>query len=285
MPRFQNSLITIFLICANTLVAAEGKGKPKPALVPSPLVPIIKQLQGIAVQIDVVLPPDWTPMDAKPLGSGFWINDSGYVATCWHVVKDFPNGKWWVQAPVDSSFGPAGISEANWVSSPASVVATDELKDIAILKVERVPDFSRGGNETRTPFRGHAHFKVASFRDNLPDIGVSAIIIGYPLGEPYQVVQEGSIASLAFNLPGFGPTVKVLISTVANPGNSGGPVFDDSGTVLGLVEGQLASRAQPTSGITVVVPVQSLVDLAKQSHIELGMTKNVVHKIGVKKIG
>ncbi len=89
---------------------------------------------------------------------------------------------------------------------------------------------------------------------------------GYPLGRPYYVVQDGSVASVAHSLPEFGPTLKILISTVANPGNSGGPVFDSDGKVIGILEGGLPSRqgrdpAQAQSGIAVVVPAHFLLEL------------------------
>jgi S1-C subfamily serine protease len=85
------------------------------------------------------------------------------------------------------------------------------------------------------------------------------------------VVQEGMVASIAHGLPEFGPTLKILISIVANPGNSGGPTFDIDGKVIGILEGGLPSRqgldpAQAQSGIAVVVPAYFLLKLMNTVH-------------------
>jgi S1-C subfamily serine protease len=214
------------------------------------------------------------------LASGFWINDAGYIATCWHVVRDAPNATFLVRTPIDSRFDSGGMSHANWVVFNAIVVAKNEETDVAILKVvapSSPPVFSARGSQVQTVF-GAAHARVAILRDKLPEIGSSAAVVGFPLGEPYQVVQPGSIASIAFNLTHWGPTVKVLVSTVANPGNSGGAVLDDQGNVVGLLEGALPSRpgldpAQAVSGLAIVVPVHALSGLANRSHIQISIKK------------
>jgi len=110
------------------------------------------------------------------------------------------------------------------------------------------------------------HYQQAVLTAELPEPGQKILLAGYPLGRPYRIVQEGIVASVAHGLPEFGPTFKILISIVANPGNSGGPVYDSNGKVIGLLEGALPSRqgldpAQAVSGIAVVVPANFLEQL------------------------
>lgn len=233
------------------------------------LVEIVKEHKGMIVQIKVPL------QDGKTsLGSGFWVNDRGYVATCWHVVVANPTGQIKVKSAVDPLFDLQNNNMvfASWEVYSASVVTKDEKNDLALLKVEGNPFSKRKfvpikiGDKELT-----AHYKQATLNTKLPEAGQKILIAGYPLGRPYPVIQEGTIASIAHSLPEFGPYLKILLSTVANPGNSGGPVIDRTGKVIGLLEGGLPSRpehdpAQAQSGIAVVVPAHYLSEMIKTVH-------------------
>jgi S1-C subfamily serine protease len=161
---------------------------------------------------------------------------------------------------------------ANWEDFSAKVVAKDEKNDLVLLKIDGNPFEPRKsvpiqiGNKALT-----AHYKQAILKIELPDAGQKILLAGYPLGRPYPVIQEGTVASVTHSLPEFGPTLKILISTVANPGNSGGPVLDSDGKVIGILEGGLPSRpgydpAQAQSGIAVVVPAHFLLELMNTLH-------------------
>src|SRR4030042_527027 len=174
------------------------------------LVQVAKQLRGVIVQIEVPL------KDGKTgIGSGFWVNDRGYVATCWHVVKDIANGVINVKSAIDPLFDLKNNNMifANWESFSAKLVAKDEQNDLALLKVNGDPFKPRNfipikiGDKVLT-----AHYKQASLKTELPEAGQKILLAGYPLGQPYPVVQEGTIASIAHSLPNLGPTLKILIS-------------------------------------------------------------------------
>ena len=138
-----------------------------------------------------------------------------------------------------------------------------------MLKIEGNPFSPRKGVPIQIGDKAlSAHYKQAALKTELPEAGQKILLSGYPLGRPYPVVQEGSVASVAHSLPEFGETLKILISTVANPGNSGGPVLDSDGEVIGVLEGALPSRpghdpAQAQSGIAVVVPSHFVLELLK----------------------
>jgi len=228
------------------------------------LVQIAKELRGEIVQIVVPLGNGKTS-----IGSGFWVDQRGYVATCWHVVKDNAMAILTVQSAIDPLFDLKNNNMifSNWETFPAKVVAKDEINDLALLKIDGNPFGQHKfipikiGNTTLT-----AHYKQSNLKTDLPEPGEKILLAGYPLGRPYPVVQEGTIASVAHSLPEFGPTLKILISTVANPGNSGGPVIDSNGKVIGTLQGGLPSReghdpAQAQSGIAVVVPAHFLLQL------------------------
>jgi S1-C subfamily serine protease len=157
---------------------------------------------------------------------------------------------------------------AIWSAFQAKLVAQDEKNDVALLKVD-APPFGK-------PLGPHMElygkalgvtFAVAQLEKSWPpQVNDEVTLMGYPLGEPYLVAQRGTIASIAFDLPGFGETAKLLLSMVANPGNSG------AGKVIGLLEGGLPSRpdqdaAQFVSGIDVVVPIFYGIKLIKEQGI------------------
>jgi S1-C subfamily serine protease len=140
-------------------------------------------------------------------GSGIIVDDDGYVLTNAHVVN---NCKSLVVKPLDSS------------AQPATVEAVDPKNDLALMK-------TAGG-----------YGKPASFRalSNPPKLGESIGVIGYPLvgilsSEPKATF--GQVNSIA----GMGNDYTLLqISAPVQAGNSGGPVLDESGNVIGIVVSQ-----------------------------------------------
>jgi S1-C subfamily serine protease len=63
-------------------------------------------------------------------------------------------------------------------------------------------------------------------------------------------------------------TPKILLSAVANHGNSGGPVFNSRGSVIGLLEGEIPGQERERTGLELVVPaffIEKLLQSASQS--------------------
>lgn len=234
------------------------------------LVQVAKEVRGEIVQIVVPL-----QNGSNSVGSGFWVDQRGYVATCWHVVRDNPTATLTVQSAVEPLFDleKNNMVFSNWEAFSAKVVAKDEINDLALLKIAGNP-FIRPKSAVLVKIGDKAltaQYKQSTLKTELPEPGQKILLAGYPLGRPYLVVQEGSVASVAHSLPEFGPTLKILISTVANPGNSGGPVLDSDSKVIGILEGGLPSRpgrdpAQAQSGIAVVVPAHFLLQLMNAVH-------------------
>ncbi len=210
------------------------------------LVVVAKGEKGKVVQVVV------RSGEKTSLGSGFWINEDGYVATCLHVLLLDSPITIQVQSAVDSLIDLERNNniDSNWESYAANLVAQDPVHDIAILKVAVNPFKTPRGVPIRIGNTAlSAHYEKADLEVSLPLPGERTLIGGYPLGYPYLVFQEGTVASIA--VPGSTP--KILLSAVANHGNSGGPVFNDTGKVIGLLEGELAPAGERT-GIEYVVP-------------------------------
>ena len=153
-----------------------------------------------------------------PLGtaSGFLITNQGLIVTNMHVIEGASRIE--VHVP---SLGR---------TLPARVVATDKLNDLALLRV--------ASDSVRTlgaiPYRLAASSTVA--------VGQDAWTLGFPLGSIM-----GSTARLATgtidSLSGFRDAPGLLqISAPIQPGNSGGPLFNSQGEVIGVVVSGLDAK-------------------------------------------
>jgi S1-C subfamily serine protease len=158
------------------------------------------------------------------LGSGVWISEDGYVATCFHVVNVTSLTKIQVLTAVDSLFDLANneVVTGNWDIYDANIITTDTINDISILKVSKNPfkaaahvNMKIGDNTLQ------AHYEKAELEVKFPAPREEISIGGYPLGLPYLVFQAGTVSTIG----AFGNTLKILLSAVANHGNSGGPVL------------------------------------------------------------
>lgn len=141
-------------------------------------------------------------------GTGFALKDNYLVTNC-HVIEDAKSI--WIQG-VNGDFN---------TKHTASVVATDKFNDLALLKVEGV---------TVTPSDIPYLVKTTT-----SDVGEDVFVLGYPLtstmGEEIKLT-TGIVSSKT----GFQGDVSLYqISAPIQPGNSGGPLFDGDGNVIGIV--------------------------------------------------
>src|SRR6266540_2209562 len=143
--------------------------------------------------------------DQTVSGSGFFITDQGYILTNNHVVE--------------------GTKEVNIILSDgtqekASIVGTDQYSDIAVLKTDR-----------------KAPAVVTLGNSDVLDPGESVIAIGSPLGDFKNTVTVGVVSATGRAIDtGQGYQIENLIQTDAaiNHGNSGGPLVDLAGEVIGI---------------------------------------------------
>lgn len=137
--------------------------------------------------------------------TGFLLNRNGYVVTNFHVV----NG-------ADS----VHLQNNRGLSYKADILYKDADKDIAILHIS---------DSTFRPSRSIPY----SFSTLEVELGEDVFTIGYPRDEA--VYGEGYLSSAT----GYsGDTLAYQISIPVNPGNSGGPVFDRHGNVVGIISGK-----------------------------------------------
>jgi S1-C subfamily serine protease len=153
---------------------------------------------------------DETPSaKCKWSGTG-WAIGNGYIVTNYHVVDD---------AKTIVVKGIGGNLNTNYA---AEVVATDKVNDIAVI---RINDRSFNGFEAIS-------YNVTT---HMADVGEDIFVLGYPLTQTMGneiKLTNGIISSRT----GFQGDVSLYqMSAPIQPGNSGGPMFDSKGNVIGIV--------------------------------------------------
>lgn len=137
-------------------------------------------------------------------GTGFLISSGGYVATSYHVIRES-----------DSVM----IENAKFGPLKASVIFSDPANDVSILKIEKRPD------EMAQPLPYTLSKVEASLAEDV-----------YTLGYPREdiVFGEGSVSALT----GFKQNPNAYqVSVPVNPGNSGGPLLNTKGDLVGVISG------------------------------------------------
>jgi S1-C subfamily serine protease len=167
--------------------------------------------------------------DGHGLGSGVVVNDAGMVLTALHVVED--------ASAIKLTFADGSTSEA-------TIATSDPESDIAVLEPARPP----AGLTPAT--LGNA----AAMR-----IGTDAYVVGNPFGLVGSL-SSGVVSGLerSYEQPGTDRTIRGLIQVDAavNPGNSGGPLIDRDGRVVGIVTALVNPTDQDVFiGIGLVVPI------------------------------
>ncbi len=147
----------------------------------------------------------------RVIGSGFFIDKRGYILTNHHVIESEvdPKYKGYSRLFIRLSESPAGER------IPAKVVGYDKAFDLALIKAEITPDYVFGGwsGQTLTP-------------------GDRIYAIGSPAGLE-KTITSGIISAMGRRLLQVGDSMQVDVPL--NPGNSGGPLLDEKGDVIGIV--------------------------------------------------
>ncbi|HEX8376058.1 MAG TPA: Do family serine endopeptidase, partial [Geminicoccaceae bacterium] len=146
--------------------------------------------------------PNGGPQRSQALGSGFVISDDGYIVTNNHVIEGADE----IQ-----------IEFFTGETLPAELVGTDPESDIALLKVEG---------------EGHAFVEFGDSNGADAEVGDWVLAMGNPLGQGFSI-SAGIVSARGRELSG---TYDDFIQTDAaiNRGNSGGPLFNMNGEVIGV---------------------------------------------------
>lgn len=165
-------------------------------------------------------------------GTGFALNNKGYFITSWHMVSN-----------ADSVFVTNGTIDR----ASATLILRNAALDIAIYKIENAETLS----SIPYPF---------AFKDKSSEIGDKIFTLGYPRQDV--VYGEGALSSLT----GFNnDTTQYQISIPVNPGNSGGPLLDEQGNIIGVIRGKQSSAEATGFAIKSDLIIQTINSLENDS--------------------
>lgn len=196
---------------------------------------------GIATQITTNV---WGQVaSASASGSGFILTSDGYVVTNNHVVEGATS---------------VTVKLYNGDEYDAEIVGTDEMNDVALLKIDAT------GLQTVT----------IGDSDQI-EVGEEVIAIGNPLGELTFTMTAGVVSALDREINTDGKPINMLQTDVAiNSGNSGGPLFDMNGNVIGITSAKYSgstSSGASIEGISFAIPINDalrvIYDLQQYGHV------------------
>ncbi len=164
------------------------------------------------------------------LGSGFIVSQDGYILTNTHVVGN-----------ADEIL----VKLTDQREFKAKVIGTDQRTDVALIKIDakNLPTVRTGDSEKLR-------------------VGEWVVAIGSPLGLENSVT-AGIVSAKGRSLPSENYVPFIQTDAAVNPGNSGGPLFNLNGEVVGI-NSQIISRTGGFMGISLAIPIKVALDVSDQ---------------------
>ncbi|MGZ5217936.1 MAG: Do family serine endopeptidase, partial [Caldimonas sp.] len=198
----------------------------------------------------------------KGQGSGFIISSDGLILTNAHVVREAKE---------------VTVKLSDRREYTAKVLGIDTTTDIAVLRIaaKDLPIVRLGDPKGL-------------------EVGDPVLAIGAPYGLE-QTATSGIVSAKGRSLPGDAVVPFIQTDAAVNPGNSGGPLFDGSGSVVGI-NSQIYSRSGGFQGVSFAIPIDvalkvkdQIVATGKVAHGRLGVTvqdlnQSLADSFGMKRV-
>ncbi len=183
---------------------------------------------------------DQSDQPSASLGSGFIVSSDGYILTNAHVVD---------------GANVVTVKLTDKREYRAKVVGADKQSDVAVLKIDA----------TNLPI-----VKIGDPR--LSKVGQWVVAIGSPYGFD-NTVTSGIISAKSRSLPNENYTPFIQTDVPVNPGNSGGPLFNLQGEVIGI-NSMIYSQTGGFQGLSFAIPINEAIkvkdELVKTGHVSRG---------------
>lgn len=178
------------------------------------------------------MPPQIPPheLEAKSLGSGFIISSDGYILTNAHVIDDASE---------------VTVKLTDKREFKAKIVGSDKRTDVALIKIE-------ADNLPKVTLGNPSRLKVGEW----------VVAIGSPFGFENSIT-AGIVSAKGRSLPQENYVPFIQTDVAVNPGNSGGPLFNLKGEVVG-VNSQIYSRTGGYMGLSFAIPIDVAMDVSNQ---------------------
>jgi serine protease Do len=200
-------------------------------------------------QFRIPMPQQDTP--SRGLGSGFIVSSDGILLTNAHVVNGADE---------------VTVRLTDQREFKAKVLGTDKTTDVAVLKINAkdLPVVHIGNPESTR-------------------VGEWVVAIGAPYGLD-NTVTSGIVSAKSRSLPGDSAVPFIQTDAAVNPGNSGGPLFNLKGEVIGI-NSQIFSRSGGFQGVAFAIPIDVAMNVKDQiqqhgkvEHGRLGVTIQEVNQ-------
>lgn len=184
----------------------------------------------VAIHARVVIPTTIGEYSTLSSGSGFVISEDGYILTNYHVIENYES--------IEVIFSDGRVYEAE-------LVGDETDKDVAVLKINSPNKF--------TP--------IVFDKSKDLIIGEDVVAIGNPLGELTFSITKGIVSAVDrnINVDTFNSIEMFQVDCAVNQGNSGGPLFNMSGKVVGIVSAKYASDM--IEGLGFCIPIDDIVEI------------------------
>jgi serine protease Do len=162
-------------------------------------------------------------------GSGFFVSKKGHVITNQHVVSNCKT---------------VTIGDNSKKQVTADILETDRRNDLALLKISSL---KMASVETKSLIKklGITVVPLASdglMRSEDVELGEDVLVSGYPYGEIFSNSIKVTKGIVSANRGLGDDTGQFQIDAAVQPGNSGGPIYDENGNIVGVVVAQLNKR-------------------------------------------
>ena len=223
LPDFTVLVEKVGPAVVNVVTTRKSRGGAAPGATDDPLFEFFRRFMPN--------PPDTEPdTPGEGLGSGFITSADGYILTNAHVVAEADE---------------VTVRLADAREFKAKVVGSDKRTDIALLKVTAsgLPAVTLGSSETLK-------------------VGEWVAAIGSPFGF-VNTITAGIVSAKGRSLPDetFVPFIQTDVAV--NPGNSGGPLLNLRGEVVGI-NSAIYSRTGGYMGVSFAIPIEVALDVSKQ---------------------
>ena len=189
----------------------------------------------VCVNAQVVMQQGWQQYQGTSAGSGFIISEDGYIVTNYHVIDGASAIK---------------VTLNNGESYDATYIGGEELNDVAVLKIDV--------SGLKPVVLGDSDSLV---------VGEQVSTIGNALGSYSFSQTSGYVSGVGRTVTMSDGTVMNMIQTncTINSGNSGGPLFDQYGRVVGITSAKLSNNGDSSSasieGIGFAIPLNDVIDI------------------------
>ncbi|MGN1001351.1 MAG: S1C family serine protease [Oscillospiraceae bacterium] len=195
--------------------------------------------QVVAITTEITYRSFYGYSTAAVSGSGFIISSNGYILTNYHVIEDANEGGYEIS-----------VLTYDGTEYTASIVGYEKDNDVAVLKIE-----ADGLNAV-----------TLGDSDGIV-VGEDVYAVGNPLGELGFTMTKGMVSALDRDITSYDSSTRTYntinmfqIDAAVNSGNSGGPVYNSRGEIIGIVTAKYSDTG--VEGLGFAIPINDAVELA-----------------------